>query len=491
MAIVSTGQITIVDTNDARPITAYLTSNPGTQQVFTKDESTVSYTPSWMTANGNTGIQITPKVFVGAVGGSTEVTNQLTNRKFCLTVGGTALTNATTSTDFTDDANATLATSPFTIVTNATNTYLRIKGNLKDSVASYPVHFEADYTDPATGLVSHIVCSITLNTMKTGTNAVYINTRGKDMIEQATGSTKSVIAISADLVRSGGIDTTNLTYKWFVNNASTQVTTSLSGYATKYGMKTVSSPASPTGAVGELGVGVPAANTGNSFNTLVISESAVVDQDVIRVDITDADSKTYSAYFTVYDITDPYDLKLISSTGDKLQNGAGSTTITPDVFYGATRVDSLTGWTFNWFFYDRNGKRGAFVDTAKIATAGGGAITANTTGASASFSCAAITAGMFVAGDIIKCVKPTGEASYYEVGATSTAGAVTIRTPSTNTWLTFTNFPAPSAATDFVGGSLFGCVAGGKRTTSGGTSITITGDEIDVKGTITAEANRP
>lgn len=487
MPVVSTGQITIVDSNDARPITAYLTSNPGTQQVYTKDESTISYTPSWMTANSNTGIQLSANVFVGGTTGATDITHQLTNRKFCFTVGGAAITNATTSTSFVNDSDGAVST-PFTVLTDASNTYLRIRGNLKDSIAAFVVYFEGDYTDPATGLVSHVIASITLNTVRTGTNAVFINTRGKSAIEQATGSVKAVTAIGADLVRSGGIDTTGLTYRWYVNNAATQVSTSLSGYATKYGLKTTAAPASPTGTNAELGVNVPVAGAGSTHNTLVISETAVSNQDVIRVDITDSDNKTYSTQFTVYDVTDVYSVRVSSSTGDKLQNGQGSTTLTPDVYYGANRLTDLTGWSMTWYFYDKDGKRAAFVDTGKIAAAGGANITANTTGASASFSCASITAGLFVAGDIIKCVKPNGDASYFEVGATSTAGSVTIRTPTTNTWL---NYTAPSASTDFVNGKLFGCTSGGTRTTTAAAGITVTGDEIDVKGSIVCEANRP
>lgn len=484
MPVVSTGQITIVDTNDARPITAYLTTNPGTQQVYTKDESTISYTPSWMTANSSTGMQIDAHVFVAGATGAQDVTESLTNRKFCLTVGGAALTNATTSSNFCNDADAAVTT-PFTVLTDATNTYLRIKGNLKDTVAAFVVYFEADYTDPASGLVSHVIASITLNTVKTGTNAVFINTRGNSSIEQSTSATKAVTAISADLVRAGGIDTTGLTYKWYVGNAATQVTTSLAGYATKYGLKTSAAPAMPSGVTGDLGVNIPAAGAGNAHNTLVISETAITNQDVIRVDITDAASKTYSQYFTVYDVSDPYNVVLTSSTGDKLQNGQGSTTITPKVYYGATEVSDLTGWSFTWYFYDKNGVRAAFVDTAKISTAGGATITANTTGATATFSCAAITAGQFAAGDIIKCVKPNGDAFYYEVGAASLAGSVTIRAATTNPWLTYA---APVATTDFVNGKIFGCTAGGTRTAA---SITVTGDEIDVKGRITCDANRP
>jgi hypothetical protein len=191
----------------------------------------------------------------------------------------------------------------------------------------------------------------------------------------------------------------------------------------------------------------------------------------------------------VYDISDPYELRLVSSSGDKLQNGQGSTNLIPFVYYGGNYVSDLTGWTFTWRFYDKNGKQGAFIDTAKIATAGGAPVTANGTGASATITYSG-TSYAFVAGDIVKAVKPNGDAFFYEV-ASSTTNVVTIRAASANTWLNFTNFPAPSASTDFVGGKLYGCTAGGTRSSSGAAPITVTGDEIDVKGNMVVDANRP
>jgi hypothetical protein len=490
MPIVSTGQITIVDTNDARPITAYLTSNPGTQQVYTKDESSISYTPSWFTANASTGIELRGRVYVGTPTGNQDVTPILSNRKFCLTVGGTALANGTTSTDFVNDIDGALTT-PFTIVNDGTQSYLRIKGNLKDSVAQFNVFFEGDYTDPSTGLVSHTVAQITLSTVKTGTNAVYINTRGNDMIEvgvdSGTGAQKiTYAAITADLLRPGGIDTTNVTYRWYEAATGNQINSTLSGVTTKYGMRTAAAGAIHLGVVGDMNQNIPVGAAGNAFNTLVISPAAIVDMGVIRVDITDNDAKIYSRSFTVYDVSDPYEVRLNSSTGDKLQNGVGNTIITPEVFYGAIRQTNTAGWTFTYQFWDKDGKRAAFIDTAKIALAGGAVIDTNTTGVSATFSLPEVTAGLFAAGDIIKCVKANGAAFYYEVAVPSTAGVVTIRTPTTNTWLNFTNFPAPAVANDFSLGRLYGC--SGAKT---GASITVTGDEIDVKGRIICEANRP
>jgi|GEM_PF-1199467 len=486
--LVSTGQITIVDNNDARSITAFLTSSAGTQQVYSKDESSVAYTPSWFTA----ALTLTAKVYVGGLSEAQSWAG-LTNKKFALTQGGAALTSASTSTSFVNNADAAVST-PFTVThaadgSSSPSTFA-IAGNLKDTVASFVVFFEADFTDPITGLVTHVVAQITLNTVKTGSNAVFITTRGSNVIQGATGTVKNVIAIAADLVRAGGIiDTSGLTYKWYQAGGSTQISTSVSGYATKFGLKTTTSGTSPTGANSDLGTNVPASGSGNAYNTLVISEDAVVDIGIFKVDITDADSKTYSQYFTVFDSSDPYDVRINSSAGDKLQNGIGSTNLTPQVFYGANQVADLTGWSFTWYFYDRNGKRGAFVDTAKISAAGGANITANTTGASAQFTYDGASYA-FTAGMIIKCVKPNGQASFYEVASAGT-NTVTIRAPSTNTWLTFTDFPAPSASTDFVGGKIFGCTTGGSRTSSGAAAITVTGDEIDVKGSIYCEANRP
>ena len=166
--------------------------------------------------------------------------------------------------------------------------------------------------------------------------------------------------------------------------------------------------------------------------------------------------------------------------------------MTPLVYYGSTLVSPLTGWAFTWRFYDKNGKRGAFIDTSKISTAGGAPITANTTTASATFTYTG-TSYSFVAGDVIKVVNAAGLASFFEV-ASSVTNVVTMRTPTTNTWLSITDFPAPTAITDFVGGKLYGChsVAGaGTRVTAAGASILLTGDEVDAKSMIACDATRP
>ena len=493
MPIVSTGQITIIDQNDARNITAVISTNNGLQQVYTKDESTILYTPSWFTSNN----VLTPQISISGLT-TAESWARLTNKKFTASPGGTEFLTASTSTSFVDNSDAVVST-PFTVVhgTNGTSTAstLTIAGNLKSSVGTFTVYFEADFTDSATTLTTRIVTQITLGTVKTGTNAVFITLRGQTAFEEATGQTKNVIAIAADLVRSSGIDTTNLNYKWYENNAADYITGAAyqagGANAGKFGLKTTTG-ISPTGISSDLNQNIPGTAAGNSFNTLVISETAVTDLEVFKVEITDADSKTYTAYFTVYDISDPYDVKIISSTGDKMVNGQGNAVLTPDVYNGSTKVTTLTGYEFTWYLYDKLGNRSGFIDVNKSGTIGNGTgatITAHTTGTTAAFTYNG-TANTFVAGELIKCVTPAGVSSIYEVIA-STTNVVTIRTPSTNTWLSFSMYTAP-ATNQFLNGKIYTVTAGGTKSSTGASpTITVYANDIDVKGNIVVEANRP
>ncbi len=205
--LVSTGQITIVDNNDARPITAFITGSAVTQQIFTKDESTQTYTPDWTT----TPLTLTAKVYVGAVGTANEVAASLTNRRW--------------STD--------LATSLGSATTYAINT------NMTEATPTVTYYFEGDYTDATTGLVSHVIAQIVVSMVKTGTNAVFIQVKGQNVIEEATGSTKNTVTLTADLIRAAGVDDTGITYQWFQSphTAADQIDGNLASVTTKYGFR--------------------------------------------------------------------------------------------------------------------------------------------------------------------------------------------------------------------------------------------------------------
>lgn len=473
--LVSTGQITIVDNNDARPISAVITGSGAFQQVYTKDESSVTYTPNWT----STPLTLTARVYVGGTASAQEVAAQLTNRKWSTTFDGTSIGSGTT---------------------------LTVNTNLTTATPSVTYYFQGDYTDPVTGLVSRVVANVTLNLVSTGTNAVYIVLKTPDgtaLEPNHPTNPTSNIRVIADVVRVSGVDDTGITYRWFESPhaAANQVDGNLSGVTTKYGvLDTAAANANRTPGLGQFATGsgttTAAITTTNmpdggwvDAKGLMINANAVADIGVFKVEAKDADGKIYSTFFTVTDLSDPYDVRIISTAGDKFQNGVGSSDVYPIVYYGSQRVTDTTGWTFEWTFYDRNGVRGAFIDTTKTAQADGRTITANTAGATGTITYSG-TAITFAAGDIVKAVAPNGVADFYEVGSSS-GNVITLRAATTHPWL---SYPA-MVASEFVNGKLFACVP--TRTTNGAngdplaSKITVTGYEVDAKANFVCAANKP
>lgn len=460
--VVATGQVTIVDNNDAKPITAVITPSISPQQIYSKDESSVVYTPNYVT----TPMTLTAKVYVGGTAGAVDITAQLTNRKWSI------------------DQGASLGA----------GTTLAVNTNMTTGAPSRNYYFEGDYTDPTTGLTSHVVCLLQNMLLQQGTNAVYVQMSGQDVIEQATGTAKNYAVMKADLIRASGVDDTGVMYQWFELPSNTAINQAMAGYATKYGFRTTAQ--ANAGAGSDIGQGVPAAGFAD-VKAILISENAVNNIGLYRVDAKDADAKVFSGYFTIHDVSDPYTVRMISTSGDKLQNGVGSTNIYPTVYYGADLVADQTGWTFEYIFYDgvAPGKQAGFIDTTRTAVAGGRNITAHTAGAAAQFTYDG--AAIAVANnDMIKVVAPNGAAAYYEV-ASGAGNTITVRAPATTS--VFLSWAAPMA-NQFLNGKLFICTGNGatagKQTKAGtaaatGAQITVTGDEIDGKGTIFCNATRP
>jgi hypothetical protein len=510
MPIASTGQITIVDNNDARPLTAFIAVTPSTQQVYTKDESTTSFTPDWTTQNSNAGIRLEAFVYVGKASASENVTGQLTNRKFSYTVGGTALASGAADATYWNDTNASAGAIGYQTVTGNNSLYrIDIRSNLKPgTLATTPltIYFEGDYTDPVTGLVSKVIASVVLSQVKTGTNATFIQLRmpdGQVLEADNPSNPKTSVRVFADLLRANGVDDTSVTYKWFESphGAANQIDGNLANITTKYGLlDTAAVNANRTVTIGQYATTAGSTSTAitlanvpdgtyGDYKGLSVHASAVTDIGVFKVEARDADGTVYQTFFTLYDIADPYEVRLVSSGGDKLQNGVGSTTISPDVFYGEQRVTNLTNWTFGWEFYDNAAQRGGFVDTTRTAAAGGRNITSNTTSQFV-YDGAAIT---FAAGDIIKCTFGS-KAEVFEVGTGSTGNTVVVRSPTTNAWIPAANFTGLTA-NEFQNGKLFVLLA--TRSTNGANNnisaaaITLTGDDIDGKGTVICTANSP
>lgn len=104
--------------------------------------------------------------------------------------------------------------------------------------------------------------------------------------------------------------------------------------------------------------------TGTTTNEITIPASAVLNFESFKCIIKDTDtaSGTYntsvSDIISFSDLSDPYVIEVSSTTGDKLVNGQGSTTINAKVWQnGEAFADSAadTKFTFDWKKYKKDG----------------------------------------------------------------------------------------------------------------------------------------
>jgi len=441
---VSGAQITITDHNDAVSIASFIESSLGASQVITNNDGTNSYNPNWAVSPYQV---LTAHCYVGA----TDVAGLLSNRKWSYgSINGTSQGSGVT---LTINSNILTEASP-------TRTY----------------YFAGDYTDATTNLVSHIVCTLSLTAVKKGDSAIYVQLTGQTAINKSSTSTASSCTLQAGLYRNAGVrDTTNVTYKWYkvIAGVDTALVSGQSDVTNGYvSFKT------------EAGATASTPTTFADVPTIIIKEQSVTEVQVYRVEITDTNTSTvYGATFCIYDVSDPYDLYINSSAGDSFQNGIGSTDLTPVVKNGSL-VIAITGWTFVWTLYNKDGDRGAFVNTT--ITPSVRTISANTT---TTFTISSGLSSGAVAGQLVKIAKSDGsDIRFYEISGTVASGATSIPiriTGLTNTWAS-TVAPVASA---YAGGVLFVCDA--TKNTTSSSSIAITGDDIDVKGNIVCEAYKP
>lgn len=468
MALVSTGQFTIVDQNDQKPITAVITANGPLFQTYTKDNGIETFNPNW----ASTAITLTANVFVGGVNVTSGAT--ITGKQWSTTFNGSDLGTA---------------------VTQARNTNF----TTPDTTSNQTYYFRCTYTDPVTRIESRVDASIVLGVVKVGSNAVYVQTEGIDLISESDTATKNVAVIKAKLVRSSGADGDNLQYKWYsiaTNGTATQLWNGVAGVA-NYGIKSTPINNAPTGSAAELGAatfttaGVTTSSSYTTaaspgYNTLVIGENAVTGFGMFKVEVKDTtDATVYVSYFTVRDVSDPYSMELISSAGDRLLQGLGNTSITPKVYRGATELASYTGWTFDWYLYDKNGARVGFVNSSSPPTPTiQRTVTANTTGGLTLSTAATLTAGQ-----LIKLVSADGSVVKFAQVAATTTTAVTLQTATGDNALCNPVSATGLVANEFASGTMY--LAESKRSTTGNAAITLTEHDVDGKNTLKVDANRP
>jgi len=323
---IATGQITIIDYNDALSLTGFIGTNASTTQIYNPDNG--SYAPNW----ANTPYMVlTPSLFIMGTATDIIANNAIQSIKWFDSIAPTVELLA----------NATYGLSAFTA---GQNRPLTIKSNvLTGSVLSKDYIVEIVYRDPSTQLNLTYKTSVALARITNGggiTSSVVTSPLGNIFKNGGAGT----LTAKSDLWRGSAIDTTSVTYSWFKQDPA---------QATDVG-----------GGIGwrKLDATTNYGTTGYATNTLSIPSTAVANLEVFKCVIKDTDtlSNTYNQNFegtiVFIDQTDPIQVSVTSSGGDVFKNGVGSSTLTCKVFQAGAEIDVAgTKYTYKWYKYDKNG----------------------------------------------------------------------------------------------------------------------------------------
>lgn len=319
MAVLATGQISIVDYNDAISLTGFITSNHPKTQIYNPDNE--QFSPDWSSQN----LTLTASLF--KIGSSNDIIDSNDVRSIRW------FDAASPSTPLTTGGSYVVNGKRLTVNKNI------LSGN-RDAIDFI---CEVTYIDPSTGLELLHKMSISFGKVVNGggiTSAVAWLPNGNIFKNDSI----DVLYAEADLWRGGVVDTTNVSYQWYKQDPS--ATQDEGGGV---GWKKITS----TYNHGEKGY---------TTRRLEVPSSAVPNFEVYKIVITDTDtsSPTYNQKFqdtvTFLDQSDPIQVSVVSTGGNVFKNGVGQSELTAQLFRAGEEIDiDGTKYTYKWYKYDKDG----------------------------------------------------------------------------------------------------------------------------------------
>jgi hypothetical protein len=330
--VIATGQISIIDYNDALTLTGFISSNKPKTQQYNPDSGV--YNPDWSASN----LTLTPSLFI--LGSSDDIISSAQVQSI------TWYDAEAPSTPLATDTNYTVPTSGLKTLT--------IKKNVLAAKVAKDYICVIVYRDVTTNLDLTYKMGISFNKVVNGggiADAVAWCPDGNIFKNDSIATIKA----HCDLWRGSLIDDTLVTYQWYKQD-STVSTDQGAGV----GWRKLN---------GTTNYGI----TGYTTNEITVPNSAVLNIAVFKCQIKDIDpaSNTYNDYFydtvTIVDQSDPVQVSVTSSGGDVFKNGVGSTTLTAKLFRAGEEIDSAgTTYAYKWYKYDK--------DSALVANWGGAGI---------------------------------------------------------------------------------------------------------------------
>lgn len=332
MAIISSGQITIIDLYDAPSLNAWISASQPTTQTY--NNTTQVFSPNYT----NTA-QVLTLNLTKAGSATTLLGTSVSDIKWTKRVG----TTTTEVTSTTNTHNEYKSGTSHSVLTTKANTD-------KDKATAVWVA-EGTWTDPNTNLPVSFSASIDLNVIQLAKASIIPNMYAPDG-DFFRNNTPASLKINADLYKDGSLSTGSRKYKWFASDSSLE--TSEDGDA-GVGWRKITGTTGTKGTVVNYGFDV--ATTGQGV--LTVYPDAVINSQTFLVVITDNAGGTAGTkvkqYLTLKDLDDPIMVVVDSSGGNILKNGAGSTTLTARLWRNGVEIDlGGTGYTYNWYRWEDN-----------------------------------------------------------------------------------------------------------------------------------------
>lgn len=291
MALLGQNTFSIKKIVDGKTLSFTLSANCY-QQIESKDPT--NFFPDF--TQGASNLIVTPTLLVSGGGGVNKVVSAPNWFINGLELQGT-----------TGTANKTT----FGATVNTSGGYTLVVNKNLAAYASLNIRAEYTYTDDISGATTMVVQDIQISKTENAGKPVIAHIlakKGDTFVTATPGVAATDLTLEASLIRGGAEDTTMVTYAWFVLGTNG---------TTYYAITATTAPA---------GSGLPTGTlfAGAATKTLTVKPDAVINVGTFRVDIRDTDTtsttynQTASSYFTLFDATDPYEIRINLPQGDAL-----------------------------------------------------------------------------------------------------------------------------------------------------------------------------
>ena len=364
MAIISSGQITIIDLYDAPSLNAWISTSLGESQLY--DNTTATFSPDY-----TTGAHQVLKLHLTRAGSAVDLVDSgnLTNVKWTKSVG--ASTETISSKKDTDPEyisgtyNGVLTSKKNVDKDNSSVTYT-VSGTWKDSAGSgLPVDFSAKMS------IDLIQLAKSATVIDTVTPKGYF----------FKNNTPSSLTIEAIIYKDGSLYQGSKLVKWFRSDTSVNTTgNTLYDADAGIGWAKITNTTANSKEKANKGFGV---GVTTDTPTLTVYPDGVVNGQTYLVVIEDRQGVTEESkrgiilkdYVTIMEYDDPIQVVVESSCGDVLKNGQGDTQLTAVLYRNGEEIDAYNAggnytYKYSWSKFENKILVPAFSKSGKRITVG-------------------------------------------------------------------------------------------------------------------------